>query len=212
MSLTTKLLAPAIAIVAAAASPVAQAAATFDFYENGGPLVSSNSGSLNFSSGGLTLTVTAVSSSGAAAQVANRWDGLGVYTGGLDASDIGSSAFNDPGDVLILTFNQTVQLNSLSFSSWTNGLLGDQAKLTWAGGLYQNLGDSTTTGVTPSFIWTGVTSPTGTVLKIQATGSLSTFRLAGLTVTAVPEASSLAMMGLGLAGVGVAATRRRRQG
>ena len=41
MSLSKKMLAPAV-LAAAAVAPQAQAA-TFDFYENGGPLVSSNS-------------------------------------------------------------------------------------------------------------------------------------------------------------------------
>ena len=208
MSLKHTLLAPAV--LAAAASASQAQAATFDFYENGGPLVSSNSNSLSFSAGGLGLTVTALSSSGSSAQVANRWDGLGVYTGGLDASDIGSSAFNNPGDTIILTFNQAIQLSSLSFSSWDGSLLGDQAKLTWANGLYQNLSNASTSGVTPTFTWTGLSSPSGTVLKIQATGSFSSFRLAGLTVSAVPESPAMAMMALGLAGLGVAARRRRQ--
>lgn len=207
MSLSKKMLAPAV-LVAAAVAPQAQAA-TFDFYENGGPLVSSNSSALSFSSGGLTLTVTAASSGGSSAQVANRWDGLGVYTGGLDASDVGSSAFNNPGDVLILTFSQAIQLSSLSFSAWDGSLLGDAAKLTWANGLYQNLTTATTGGTTPTFTWSGSTSPSGTVLKIQATGSFSSFRLAGLTVSAVPESPAMAMMALGLAGLGVAVRRRR---
>ena len=53
--------------------------------------------------------------------------------------------------------------------------------------------------------------PAGQFFLLQATGDVSAFRLAGLNVTtvaAVPEASTVAMFGLGLLGVATVARRR----
>jgi hypothetical protein len=54
---------------------------------------------------------------------------------------------------------------------------------------------------------TGALFPAGQFYTLDATGSLSAFRLAGLSVTAVPELPTLAMLGLGLCGI--ARVRRR---
>jgi hypothetical protein len=178
---------------------------TFDFYLDGGSgLFDGVSTAPNFTSGSLGLTVTALKSNGAAAQVADRWDGLGVVSGTLfEASEITT------GESIVLTFNQTVNLTSLQFSYWENpflGIGGDDATLTGGGKVF-DLGktSNTSSGVLNVFSFSNLS---GNKFTIKADGG--SFRLAGVTVApAIPEPSTYALMGLGLACMAFVARRRQ---
>ena len=82
----------------------------------------------------------------------------------------------------------------------------DKATLTWATGTANLVGDAflATTGNEP------LTNAVGTVFKLTGVGTATTFRLNSLTAVAVPEASTYALMALGLAGI--MAVRRRNAG
>lgn len=209
----TSLLTLAAALSLATAGAHAAATANYDFYKNGGGLLDSNTSSLKFTSNGIGLTITAVSPA-SDAKVAYRWDGIGVSTGFLEAGELNSWALHTPGDALLLSFNQAVSLNSIAFSLWEGNSFGalDKATITTGGQTYA-LSASLNDGgfLVDTFGLTGVI-PAGQFFVLQAQGDLSSFRLAGLNVTAaVPEAGTMAMFSLGLAGVALAAARRRRQ-
>jgi hypothetical protein len=195
--------------VTAALSLGAQAA-TYDFYSNGGGLADSLSSSLSFTSDGIGLTITPVSPN-SGAKVAYRWDGIGLSAGFLEPNELNSSLLHTPGDALLLSFNQAVSLSTLQFSLWEGNSLGalDKATITTGGQTYA-LSASLNDGgfLVDTFGVTGLI-PAGQFFVIQAQGSLSSFRLAGLSVTPVPEAGTTAMFGLGLAGLALM-TRRRK--
>lgn len=201
------LLAAALALSLAASGVHA---ATFNFYQSKtlSNLFDTNSSSLNVTSSGVGLTLTPVSTS-SSAKVAQRWDGIGVNVGGLDAGDFNSSLLSG-GDALLLSFNQVVNLNSIGFSSWDNGIFGalaDKVSITTGGQTYTLSGNDGKSPIT-TFSNLGLT---GQYFVIQAQGTTSSFRLASLNVTPVPEAGTAALMGLGLAGVALVARRRARQ-
>lgn len=197
------------ALTLVASAPVwAATTADFNFYFAGGPVVDTISSAPTFNQGTIGVTIRAYNASGTLVSVANRFDGIGAFSGGLDSGDVTSSLLANPGERLELSFNQTVSLNSISMSGWDNTpLIGDNAKLS--------------TGTTSLALSTGndggllvkkftlSSNPTGTVFNLQATGTTTAFRLAGMSVTAVPEVSTWAMMGLGLVGMGAVLRRRR---
>jgi hypothetical protein len=186
-------------------------AESFNFYQSKtlSNLVDTNSSVINVTSGSIGLALSAVSTN-SGAKVARRWDGVGVNSGLGDPGDLNSSLLGS--DTLLLTFNKAVSLNSIGFSSWDNGLFGvgaDKVSITTGGQTYSlslNNGKSPIT----TFDLNGL-ALSGQSFLIKAQGLTSSFRLASLNVTAVPEAGTSAMLGLGLAGIALAARRKSRK-
>lgn len=194
---------PIVAALSLAPALALAAPATFDFYLDGGSDVfTTTSSAPGFVSGGIGLTVTAKKANGTAGLVGDRWDGLGVVSSTLDSSEI------ETNESLILTFSQAVNLSSLQLSNWQHlGL--DKATLS-VGSTTVNLGSNNSGLVLDTFSFSGL-SGTQFILKGASTGlvSVTSFRLAGLTVSPVPEPGTWALMAAGL--VGVAAVRARRR-
>lgn len=194
---------PILAALSLAPAMALATTPTFDFYlEGGSGILDAVSNAPGYSANGIGLTVTAKKASGAAAQVADRWDGLGVVSGGfLEASEITS------GESLILTFSKAVTLTGLQFSQWETLL--DDATLT-VGSQVIDLGKASSSGLlVKEFSFSGLS---GTQFIIKGDGLLTTsFRLAGVSVTAaaVPEPGTWALMGLGMAGLAFARSRKR---
>lgn len=194
----------------ATTKPSTAGTASYDFYNNGGGLFDSKSDALSFTSNGVKLTITAVSPS-ANAKVTYRFDGIGLTTGLLDGGELDSSLLHTPGDALLLTFNQAVSLSAVQFSLWEGNSFGalDKATITTGGQTYALSASLNDGGFLVDTFGVSGLIPAGQSFVIQAQGSLSSFRLAGLSVTAVPEAGTMAMFALGLAGVALVARRRQ---
>lgn len=200
----------AVAALSLAASGVH--AATFNFYQSKSwnNLTDTLSTSVTTNSGGIGLTLSAVSTS-SGAKVAQKWDGIGVKSSTLDGNDLNSSLLGS--DTLLLTFNQIVTLSSIGFSSWDNGIFGvgaDKVSITTGG---KTITLSSNDGKSPitTFNLASLSGLTGQSFLIKAQGATSTFRLANLNVSPVPESGTAAMLGLGLAGIALVARRQSRK-
>lgn len=192
--------AAALSLVASGAHAV-----TFNFYQTTSSLFDTEYSVLNKSSGGFNLALSAVSTNSGAKVTLGR-NGLGVDTGLLDLS----GDLND-GNTLLLTFNQAVNFTSLGLTGWDRpflGIGGDKVSITTGGQTYNLTADSGTGAITTFSL--GSLALQGTSFLIKAEGA-SSFRVANLNVTAVPEAGTSAMLGLGLAGIALVARRKSRK-
>lgn len=193
----------AIALAAAALSVSANA--TVNTINLGSSLIDTVSAAPSFSNGSLGVTIRG-ESNGSALDVSMNSFGVGYDSGFFDPGELNSSLGNNPGDFITFTFNQAVNLTGLTMTGWENGF--DKAILSWGTKSVALNSSSSILTLKDTFDLSGVT---GTTFKLQAVGLGTAFRLYGLNATpvaAVPEASTYALMGLGL--VGIAAVRRRR--
>ena len=170
---------------------------TFNFQT--GPTTTNNQNSFLFSAGGINLTVTAGSD-----KVSHRWDGLGVYTGGLDAPDLNSSAFHNSVEKLTFTFSEAVNLTSILFHLFENNL--DQGKIVYGSNSLTINKNNDALFSSPIML---------TSFTFIPTGLISTYRISGLTVDtisapAVPVPAAAWLMGSGLVGLAGIARRRAR--
>jgi hypothetical protein len=182
----------------------------------GGDLCSSNvdgnirNGHLTFTSGALTVLASGLYNGGAAAVVQDHENGyspankigagLGVYHLTGDSSDDNVT----PGETLVLTFDQVVNLTSISLRSDGHNLAG------WtAGDTFVFNGTNTLLPVATGSI---AVNRTGTQFTFAYGGKQADqFYVSGVTaVAAVPEPETYALMLAGLTVVGFVAARRRR--
>lgn len=175
-------------------------AAPVTFTFNSGSVVDNNQNSFLFSSGGVNLTVTAGSN-----KVSYRQAGLGVYTGGGDVGEFNSYAGHKGVETLIFTFDQTVNLSSISFYLFENNI--DQGKLVYGSTSQTINNNSEAIFGTPI----GLNS-----FSFTATGLFTSYRISGLTIDtiappAVPVPAAAWLMGSGLVGLAGLARRRRSQ-
>lgn len=214
----------AATLIGAAALPAS--AAQFDFYKlgrgagdflasngqacTGGDWCSSNvngsvfSGTLSFSDGGITANATANYFGRDAAVVqdhepgwtASKGAGLGVYHSKITSDDNITS-----GEMLTITFDQVVQLSSI-------GLRAEGHNFTnWAAGdTFLFNGVST---LLPDNVGAIATSMTGQQFTFAFGGAQANeFYLSSMTVSAVPEPESYALMLAGMAVIGFVMRRR----
>jgi hypothetical protein len=204
-----------LTVLAAAAlswSLGAQATAVTSTFYGSGSWLDTSYDTFTTTVNGIGLSIKAVSS-GANPKVTVSSEGIGMRRDALESGDLNSSGNGLDGDVLLLSFSQDVRIDSIELAQWTR-LFGkdiDKASITASGQTYALGGGDTPLFSPLTLFCPPELLPTGRFFNLNAEGKLSAFRLAGLHVTAVPEATTSAMLALGLGGI-VLVRRRRTQG
>lgn len=214
-----------ISAVAGAATMIAvtaaQAATTFDFTSGN---TGWTTGSIGYSSGGISLNVSAgryvgdnVIDSGSIRQ----YDGFGLAVnseGGDENHAIDGKWRND---VVQTSFDQDVYFNSVSFTFYDQtkwfpfigDILYDPDSFAF---FFDTDSDGELELINPAldgnpFEFTGGILKAGTLFGIGAIGKHDDFKLASITVTAVPLPPALALFGGAVLGLGWLARRRKTQ-
>lgn len=138
----------------------------------------------------VTLTMQGFGPNGDRIDLADRWDGIGVYSGLGDIGEINSNAFCTPCQGLRWSFSHLGHLSSLTMSQWDTewGPLRDEATLSWWTPDNQEhrlaLHDlpSTNSGKLKYFSFAGG-GLYGTRFELQTQGWFTSTRLAGLYFT-----------------------------
>lgn len=206
----TKLLATALALSISGAASAATV--SYDLWTGLGLSNNAQVSSVSKTLGGVTLTITATGKS--SDKVAYRTNaGLGVYcTSGcfLDSPEMGSDLIKGEGrEVLTFTFSQAVRLDKIGFYLFENNI--DKARLTIGGSntdISSAPADNTGKPVIGFSEYSVGGSPLVTSFSISARGSVTSFRISDITVTAVPVPGALWLMGSALMGLAGVARRR----
>ena len=177
--------------------------------------------------GGITLTATAAN--GRHPYLDSGHGGLGVCGTLTTATNPQCNPASDDnivnGEILILSFNQAVTINQMWFNNRHDGdgsLSGDKVKV--AGTIYSLLQDTGTSFANFKNDWSprvGTTGPFQTfsfaantdywIENPNTNGNNGEFYLSGMSVVAVPEPETYAMMLAGLGLMGLVARRRKQK-
>lgn len=200
----------------------AQAATTFDF-TNGSR--SQTSGTLNYSADGINLAVSSAryyNPSGSRPLGAHDYGDIGQSNGnGLYiqwGSNDNTHQIDGSGkdEVALFQFSQDVKLESVSFNYNSSH---DQFAFFFDnngdGKLYNNQGDlinsSLNANPTDTYAFLGALLKTGDLFGIGAIASNDDFKIASITVSAVPLPAGLPLYGAGLAVLGFVGWRKKQK-
>ena len=157
-----------------------------------------NHSSIDFSAGGLTTTATATWNGFTnTADVSNDRHhntdshGIGVKNNRLDSGQVDGFIRND---YLTFTFDTIVELTGFNFSHDSGN---DEFDL-YVDGLMVERNQETTDG----FLAFAPSSYMGTAFSVRANQNNDNFYVSGMQITTVVEPGTLALLGLGLAGLG----------
>ena len=197
-------------VLALGSAPASQAQVTFNFADAANTVSGIETTTASVTLGGLTLTLDASASAGTDPVVSAT--GLGGGGVGIATTEMGNSNI-EAGDVLTLSFDADVYLQQLDFGGVGNDAQ-DPASIsfdTFLFDVFGGNGSETVAGVAPA--GTTFTNGNDTVDFTDGQGYLLTsgssvtltttsttgqaFNLNGLTVSAVPEPASLALLALG---------------
>ena len=162
-----------------------------------GPGVAQRANSYSFSNGGVGVTLTSPGN-----RVSHYWEGAGVSTGTFNLNTLQHN------ETLVLTFNQTVRLNKLSFRQWENGF--DKVVLGSSAG-YLTLGSSAYKTDALLVDWFLFDTPLLVdSISLKGDNFVTAAWLRSVDVEAVPLPAAAWLLGSALLGLGGTAARRRR--
>lgn len=194
-----------LAGAAALALSTAAGAVDFDFTGSGRP-ADGNYTSINYTSGGIGVTITPTGNS---TRAVSYWEGIGAYSSGADLGtfDDCCGVLNQDKDQLVFTFNRKVTITGMSFRQWENGF--DQVRFI-GGGYNFVLSNSGQSALIDYFTFgSPITLDSFTLQAINGSGTATYIHgLEGVTA-AVPVPAAMWMMGSSLLGLAGLARRRK---